>query len=143
MAKSAILVAIQLLCLAFFFLTGPLIAWPWYLFVLQLVAVVFGVWALLAMRFETFSILPEPRLSGEIITRGPYKLIRHPMYTSLIIMCLALLIAKFDWFRLGVLVLFCANQIVKLLHEEKMLKVRYDNYGSYMKQSWRLLPWVF
>ena len=43
-----------------------------------------AVWALAANRPGNFNIRPTPRPGGALVTSGPYRWVRHPMYTSVL-----------------------------------------------------------
>lgn len=44
-----------------------------------------GLWAVTADRPGNFNIRPVPRAGGQLIDRGPYRWIRHPMYSALLL----------------------------------------------------------
>ncbi|MDQ3261228.1 MAG: hypothetical protein M3Q00_10690, partial [Pseudomonadota bacterium] len=67
-----------------------LILWPFgaqrfrTIFWIAVVAsIALGIYTLLYNRLGNFNIRPEPKASGRLITSGPYRLIRHPMYSAL------------------------------------------------------------
>jgi len=49
----------------------------------QLVAVLFFVWARITMGWRSFHATADPSESARLVTRGPYRLVRHPIYASL------------------------------------------------------------
>lgn len=99
--KSLTLVVIQFACLFFIAWTGPIIARQPLLLAIELLGLGLGVWAIVAMRFFNFNITPDVKIDGYLVERGPYAFIRHPMYTSLILICLALVTNDFSWPRSG------------------------------------------
>lgn len=48
-----------------------------------------GAWALHCNRPGNFNIRPTPRLGGQLVQQGPYRWIRHPMYTAVLLCGLA------------------------------------------------------
>lgn len=106
-------------------------------------AVALAVWTLGHNRMGNFNIHPAPKTSGVLVTSGPYKWIRHPMYTTVLMGAAALAwlpgtaLAWLVWAALAV-VLF-----VKLTLEERWLRERYASYDAYKRVSKRLLPWIF
>ena len=83
--NGRLLVALQ-------FISLVLLAWPWSpvrFSVLGTSIVVLGmglgVWALAFNRIGNFNIRPEPKNDALLITGGPYRYIRHPMYVALLI----------------------------------------------------------
>lgn len=106
-------------------------------------AAALGIWTLGHNRLGNFNIHPAPKISGVLVTSGPYRWIRHPMYTTVLIGAAALALvpgtalAWLVWSALAV-VLF-----VKLTLEERWLRARYANYDKYKSVSKRLLPWIF
>lgn len=79
----------------------------------------------------------------ELIERGPYRFVRHPIYTSLLVMGLgtALAQARAGAFA-GVLLLFIGFWI-KLKQEEKLLTRHFpDEYPAYKTRVKALIPFV-
>jgi protein-S-isoprenylcysteine O-methyltransferase Ste14 len=79
-----------------------------------------------------------------VISHGPYRWVRHPMYTGFLLMFATLPLVcgsyRGEAFFLPQLVLF----IVRLLAEEKFLKVELPGYATYMdKTPRRLVPGVW
>jgi protein-S-isoprenylcysteine O-methyltransferase Ste14 len=95
------------------------------------------------MRQSKFRISPVPATVAELITNGPYKYIRHPMYTAIVLGAAGLLTCYFSWLRLGMSVVLAIMLIIKLFLEEKMLAEKFSGYTNYKKKTRRLLPFVF
>ena len=106
-------------------------------------AILVVLWAIVTMQKSKLRILPEPSADATLITNGPYHLIRHPMYTAILLGCAGLLISKFSWIRLVMAVTLAMVLIVKLIWEERMLSQKFDGYKEYMKHTKRLLPFIF
>ncbi len=100
-------------------------------------------WAIFSMRKSKLRIIPEPSRNATLITDGPYQFIRHPMYTAVIAGAAGLVLFHFTWVRLLILLSLIIVLIIKLLWEEKMLVKRFDSYQQYMKQTNRLIPFIF
>ncbi|HQU29297.1 MAG TPA: methyltransferase, partial [Nitrospirales bacterium] len=49
---------------------------------------VVGLWALPAMGRHQVKVFPEISVQGKLIVFGPYRWIRHPMYTSVLLVTL-------------------------------------------------------
>ncbi len=86
---SAVLVALQfglIVALVAAVRAGrcPQRAWPLTLFLLA-TAIVLGVWTLGHNRLGNFNIRPELRSGARLVTGGPYRWIRHPMYMSVLL----------------------------------------------------------
>ncbi len=79
----------------------------------------------------------------ELVKTGPYRYVRHPIYTGLLLMCLGTAIAVgriHSW--LGLLFL-CAGFWIKLKQEESLLLRHFpDEYPAYKKQVKALVPFV-
>jgi len=99
-------------------------------------------WTLLHNRLSNFNIHPQPRATGQLITTGPYRWMRHPMYSAVLLGAAALAtttdhdLGWWTWLALlGVL-------WVKALLEERWLKQKYPSYAIYCRRAKRFLPWV-
>jgi protein-S-isoprenylcysteine O-methyltransferase len=80
-----------------------------------------------------------------LITSGPYRLIRHPAYTGLLLALAAAGIAMGDLLALLFLTLPTFYTFsLRISIEERMLQQKFASlYQDYCKTSWRLLPWLY
>ena len=141
--KSITFVFIQFLCLGMLAVTGPLIPSIPVLLVIYLVGLGLGIWAVLSMRIGNFNIIPNPFAWSKLVTSGPYRLIRHPMYLALLLVTLPLVIEEFTFFRLGIWLVLLFDLLVKLNFEENLLRIKLDGYEQYIQVSSRLIPYLY
>ena len=137
------LVTIQFACLLALAATGPWFAAAPWLLALEFAGVGLGVWAILTMRIDRVRVTPDVRPDTELVVRGPYRWIRHPMYLSLILVGLALAWNAPSPLRWGILALLTVNQVVKLTYEETLLVAALPGYRAYRTHTKRLLPFLF
>jgi len=80
----------------------------------------------------------------KLIRSGPYSLVRHPIYTSmlLIICATAVIVAPWPLF-LGSLILFVAGTEIRVRTEEKLLASQFgDEFQQYKREVPAYLPFV-
>lgn len=140
---SYFLVAAQFASLAGFVATGPVIAGHAIFLALELSGIALGVWAIAVMRIGKFNIVPDVRKDASLVTRGPYRLIRHPMYTSLLVATAALVADTFSVLRCGLWLALLVVLMAKLLYEERLLAESFSGYDAYRKRSHRLIPFIY
>ena len=80
---------------------------------------------------------------GKLVTNGPYKYFRHPIYAAVIYFFSASLIAFPSKEVFVAVFLIIAGLFVRLLLEEKSLNETYEGYASYSKRTKRLIPFLF
>lgn len=84
---------------------------------------------------------PRPRRRGRLVQSGPYAVVRHPIYTSVLAMALgwALWRASGWTFAYGGALLLLFDS--KARREERWMLERFPDYASYQRRVPRLLPW--
>lgn len=137
-----VLVVLQFSMLLYLLLTTSF-SLNYFSLVLILTAIEILIWSAITMRKSRLRILPEPSPEASLITSGPYRFVRHPMYTSLILGSTGLLVMDTDVIRGGIWLLLVFVLILKLNLEEKLLKERFPMYSEYMKSTSRLVPYFY
>lgn len=86
-----------------------------------------------------FGVLPEAR---GFVHRGPYKLVRHPVYVGEIVALGGLAIAAPAAVNIVVFGIFVLAQIVRTRLEESALIAAFPEYVGYAGETGRLFPLV-
>lgn len=116
---------------------------PWAAWALLLLAALLGAWALYANRPGNFNIRPAPRAGGSLVRHGPYRWVRHPMYTSVIALGAGCALAAGTWPAAALAAALVLVLTVKAAVEERWMAEAHPEYAAYRAQSWRFVPWVF
>lgn len=91
---------------------------------------------------SNFSTLLHIRQAHTLVTKGPYRWVRHPMYTALYMNLIAVFLLIENWF-IGGFFLVALTLIVatRLKREEQVMLDKFgDQYRLYMEQTGRFLP---
>jgi protein-S-isoprenylcysteine O-methyltransferase Ste14 len=81
------------------------------------------------------------RQAHTLVTRGPYRWVRHPFYDSAGLMVLAVALMAANWFLMLGGVVFMILIVIRTRTEEDKLLARFgDSYRTYMLQTGRFLP---
>jgi len=111
--------------------------------VLTVLGLIIALWARIFLG-RNWSNYDTYKKEHELITAGPYRFLRHPIYSGAILM----LIGTFLYY--GVLIILIILAIATLFvvwriwHEEKtMIKLFGKKYTDYMKRTKRLIPWIY
>jgi protein-S-isoprenylcysteine O-methyltransferase len=94
-------------------------------------------------RFFTTNVLIQSQ--HELIVDGPYRWVRHPAYTGLLIALAAAGLAMGDIIAMLLLTVptFFAFKF-RIVIEEKLLNKKFgEEYRDYIRTTWKLLPWLF
>jgi protein-S-isoprenylcysteine O-methyltransferase Ste14 len=103
-------------------------------------AIVF--WVFKANSFTSAVI--EVATDQQVITSGPYSIVRHPMYFGALVMLLGIPLGLGSWWGILTVVLMTAVIIWRLLDEEKFLTRNLQGYGTYIERvHYRLVPFAW
>ena len=136
-------VAVQFSCIAAIAFSGGLFAGSNSGRIAQVGAALLGLWALWAMPRASINVSPVVRSGAVLAGRGPYRLIRHPMYSAVLMFCAAALLDNPGLFNGLWLLILTADLIFKLRYEEGRLRERFPQYQQYARETWRLVPWIY
>jgi protein-S-isoprenylcysteine O-methyltransferase Ste14 len=137
------LVAIQLLSLGLIALSGPLLAANPALLLLEGAAGLLGLWAIGTMGIGNFNVTPDVKHQARLVTGGPYRHIRHPMYTALLMGSLSLVLDAFSFLRLALWLVLLVDLLVKLNYEEQLLSRDLEGYSTHLQRTKRLIPFLY
>jgi protein-S-isoprenylcysteine O-methyltransferase Ste14 len=121
----------------------PLAAWPFWLgSFLTAGGLLFTVWARLHLG-RNWSGTVTIKEEHELVTSGPYALVRHPIYTGLLLALLGSALALGDWGGVLAFALAAAALWRKLRVEERWMRRQFgDAYQAYSQRVAALVPFV-
>jgi protein-S-isoprenylcysteine O-methyltransferase Ste14 len=109
---------------------------------LTLAGILFIAWTISVNRFAARTIRVEE--GQQVISTGPYGVVRHPMYAGFSLFQLAMPVALASLVTLPLFLLLIAIFVVRLLDEEKVLSRDLPGYAEYCRRTrWRLIPYVW
>jgi len=123
---------------------GPLPDWVFYPGIfLMLLGVVVRQWAI-AVLGRFFSLTVRVAEDHRVVVRGPYRLVRHPSYTGVLITFIGLALAvQSSGALLVLLAVFSVSYGYRMRVEERVLQSELgQDYAEYMKRTKRLIPFL-
>jgi protein-S-isoprenylcysteine O-methyltransferase Ste14 len=100
------------------------------------VATALTVWGMWTLR-RSFSITVEAR---QLVTGGPYRWIRHPVYAGELLTAAAVAAWRFSALNVTLLLLFAAIQLLRSRWEERKLGRVFPAYATWAKTAWWFWP---
>ena len=98
--------------------------------------IVLTIWAITSLG-QSFGIAPADR---GLVTRGPYQILRHPMYAGALLNAGAVVAWTPTALNIGLLVLIIASIVFRVYIEEKVI-AGYSEYAAAVR--WRVIPFVW
>ena len=130
-------------------LTGPLTAiyGIWEIPTEKIISITAGIIVFLIGTYVYFrwEIFWHKTYKGQLVTGGIFQHIRHPHYTSLLIVGFGLAFFFYSLFALAIAIIAIPIMIWSIIDEEKLLIKQYgEEYKKFMKKvPWRMIPKIF
>ena len=122
---------------------------PVWNYVSLVLTVVFGVGAMILLGRSLFDLgqnltpLPHPRDDGQLVQTGIYSLVRHPLYSGVILLAFTYASWQISWVHfLGAITLFIFFD-AKAKKEELWLTEKFPTYANYRSSVKKLIPWIY
>ncbi|MCX6247200.1 MAG: hypothetical protein NTW10_05665 [Bacteroidetes bacterium] len=109
--------------------------------IIQLLSFGLMIWARITFGFRSFHAVANTTRGG-LVTHGPYRILRHPIYASVIYFTWAGVLSYPFSIAVAAALLITLSLIARMLLEEIFLKVTYPEYIEYSEHSYMLLPFL-
>jgi protein-S-isoprenylcysteine O-methyltransferase Ste14 len=124
-------------------LLPPSTAWVYMGLVLTAAGLGLTIWARRVLG-TNWSAMPSIKTDHELIQRGPYRLVRHPIYTGLLLAVFGSGLAGGRVWNLCVVGMAAILLIVKLKAEEALLARQFpEAYLQYRRRAKAIIPFVY
>ena len=107
----------------------------------QVLAVLLMVWARITFGRRSFHAAANPT-EGGIVTSGPYRFIRHPIYAAILYFILPGVFTHLSIINIVLAIIALAAVIVRIRAEESFLVVQYPEYIAYAERTKRIVPFI-
>jgi protein-S-isoprenylcysteine O-methyltransferase Ste14 len=108
----------------------------------QVLSLAVFLWARMTMGWRSFHATANPLERAPLVTRGPYRFVRHPIYASLWWFVWAGVADHPTLVNASLAVVIAAGLFLRMLLEEQLLLDRYPEYREYAKHTKRVVPFV-
>jgi protein-S-isoprenylcysteine O-methyltransferase Ste14 len=113
---------------------------PWTVFAMAFPGVLLAVSAWFAIGLRNIRVHPSTTCQTKFVSNGPYRVVRHPMYTGLIWCTAVFLPSGFAWWRIFAWLALVIVLRTKAGYEEVAMSEQFEDYSEYRKQVGRLVP---
>jgi protein-S-isoprenylcysteine O-methyltransferase Ste14 len=108
----------------------------------QILAVGLMIWARITFGVRSFHAVANTT-EGGLVTHGPYRWLRHPIYAAIIYFVWAAVFSHLLIDAIAAALLISVSLFVRMLIEEKFLRATYPEYSAYSKRAKRFIPFLF
>ena len=106
---------------------------------LLVIGVAFRWWAIHTLgRF--YSHFVRQQVGHQIVQSGPYRVLRHPAYTGMLVANVGFVLCFFNWIALGALLGFFLPAVARRIVVEEKTLFQIEGYPEFAAKRWRLFP---
>jgi len=108
---------------------------------IQIAAALLMIWARETFGRRSFHVDADPT-EGGLMTVGPYRYLRHPIYASILYFVGAGVCSHLSFFSILEGTAVAVGLILRMRSEERLLVERYPEYAAYAARTRRIIPFV-
>ena len=109
--------------------------------VIQILAISLMVWARVTFGWRSFHAAGTPT-EGGLVTSGPYKYVRHPIYAAVLYFAWAGILSHVSVTNILLGICAIGGAVLRMEVEERLVAKRYPEYGAYAKRTARVIPFL-
>ena len=110
--------------------------------IVQGLAVLLWIWARITFGKRSFNVTADPT-EGGLVTHGPYRYFRHPIYAAIIYFMWAGVLTHLMLVNLILGFAATVGLLIRIFAEETLLAETYPEYEDYAKKTKRIIPFIF
>jgi protein-S-isoprenylcysteine O-methyltransferase Ste14 len=108
---------------------------------LQIAGVLLMIWARVTFGLRSFHYAANPTAGG-LVTTGPYRFVRHPIYTAVLLVVWTGVVANWSLRAAALGLVVTAMTALRTLFEEALVTERYPEYAAYARRTRRVIPFI-
>ena len=108
----------------------------------EILALLLFLWARVTFGRRSYHVVADPT-EGGLVTGGPYRYIRHPIYAAFCLFTSAGAAAHWSWRAGAGAGLIITSALLRIFCEETLVAQRYPEYREYAAKTWRMIPYLF
>lgn len=87
----------------------------------------------------------EVSKTQELVSKGPYRILRHPLYLGLFLLTVSVPLFFSNWLMTilsGLFMFLILNERMEI-EENMMEKIIGENYSTWKEERYRFIPWIY
>ncbi len=108
---------------------------------IQVLAALLMIWARLTFGRRSFH-LSAAATEGGLVTTGPYRFLRHPIYAAILYFAWTGVLSHFSFFNCLLGIALTIGLALRMLAEERLVVQMYPEYPEYALRTKRVIPFV-
>jgi len=108
---------------------------------IQILAALLMLWARITFGTRSFHATANPTAGG-LVTTGPYRLMRHPIYAAILAFVWAGVAAHPSSLNMAAGLVASIASFLRMIAEERLLIATYPEYREYSEKTRRVIPFL-